>query len=407
MKHAKILLILISVLAVLFMMASYSQAVVRNYYIRAEVFDGETPTEFPGGSLLIVNPKWEFAPFANGDNSVGNLVHCIPGPAPCAIPEPFCTEVVSPGSGEAGGPIPNCAYSKVRYVEYTNETFQTRVPPPGATQDFPWGWLGVLGPIIRAEVGDIVNILFVNATAGPLEGNYGMHPHGFRYAKDSEGAHYFGVNSGPIVGAPGAGAQVGAGQSFPYTWEADVDSGPGLGETSSKVWWYHSHIDEPFETNLGLLGPSIIYRKGFAKKNPQGKITGAIDVDKEFVTAFFIFDEAGGDENGLMHGINGYFFGNLKGLVMNKNQKVRWHLLGMGNEVDLHTPHWHGKTVRVGNLQVGRRTDVIELLPATMVTAEMDANNPGEWLFHCHVADHINAGMITTWCTNGPGFSCD
>jgi len=25
------------------------------------------------------------------------------------------------------------------------------------------------------------------------------------------------------------------------------------------------------------------------------------------------------------------------------------------------------------------------------------ANNPGEWLYHCHVADHINAGMFTTF----------
>ena len=102
-----------------------------------------------------------------------------------------------------------------------------------------------------------------------------------------------------------------------------------------------------------------------------------------------------------MHGINGYIFGNLRGLVMKKGDKVRWHLLGMGNEVDLHTPHWHGKTVEVGGPRVARRTDVIELLPASMVTADMDADNEGEWLFHCHVADHINAGMLTTYRITG------
>jgi manganese oxidase len=169
---------------------------------------------------------------------------------------------------------------------------------------------------------------------------------------------------------------------------ADNGSGPGPGDPSSLVWWYHSHVNEPEETNLGLLGPIIITRRGMAR--PDGS---PIDVDREFVAAFFIFNELGGREPGLMHGINGYIFGNLRGLVMNNGQRVRWYLLGMGNEVDLHTAHWHGKTVRVGQ----HRTDVIELLPGSMVTVDMLADNPGTWLFHCHVADLIDAGMLTTY----------
>ncbi|WP_460034869.1 multicopper oxidase domain-containing protein [Methylothermus subterraneus] len=27
----------------------------------------------------------------------------------------------------------------------------------------------------------------------------------------------------------------------------------------------------------------------------------------------------------------------------------------------------------------------------------MVADNPGTWLFHCHVSDPIEAGMITRW----------
>jgi FtsP/CotA-like multicopper oxidase with cupredoxin domain len=147
-------------------------------------------------------------------------------------------------------------------------------------------------------------------------------------------------------------------------------------------------VNEPLETNLGLLGPIIITRRGMAR--PDGS---PIDVDREFVAAFFIFDELDGREPGLMHSINGYIFGNLRGLVMNSGQRVRWYLLGMGNEVDLHTAHWHGKTVRMGQ----HRTDVIELLPGSMATADMLADNPGTWLFHCHVADHIDGGMLTIY----------
>jgi FtsP/CotA-like multicopper oxidase with cupredoxin domain len=32
-----------------------------------------------------------------------------------------------------------------------------------------------------------------------------------------------------------------------------------------------------------------------------------------------------------------------------------------------------------------------------MVTADMTADNPGTWLLHCHVADHLNAGMVATY----------
>ena len=269
-------------------------------------------------------------------------------------------------------------FNKTRYIEYTDATFSVKKPQPE--------WLGILGPIIRAEVGDKVKVHFCNnSNFGPL----GMHPHGFRYIKDNEGASYTGVNSG----APeGAGAQIAPQTCFTYNWVADKESGPAKGDQSSKVWWYHSHINEPAETNASLLGPIIITRKGQAK--PDGSPIG---VDQEFVTAFFIFDELDGAEPGLMHSINGYIFGNLKGLIGNNKDKIRWHTLGMGNEVDLHTPHWHGKTVTIGSKKVARRTDVVNLLPATMITADMRADNPGEWVFHCHVSDHILGGMSTTY----------
>ena len=115
------------------------------------------------------------------------------------------------------------------------------------------------------------------------------------------------------------------------------------------------------------------------------------------MTAFFIFDELEGEEPGLMHAINGYIFGNLKDLVMHSGDRVRWYVLGMGNEIDLHSPHWHGKTVRVGGPQIGRRTDTVSLLPGSMITADMAADNPGEWMLHCHVSDHVAAGMLTSY----------
>lgn len=48
--------------------------------------------------------------------------------------------------------------------------------------------------------------------------------------------------------------------------------------------------------------------------------------------------------NVSLEGINGLLYGNLRGLVMRGGQKVDWYLLGMGNEVDLHTVHFHAET---------------------------------------------------------------
>ena len=317
------------VVGVIFVPSAAAQGTVRHYYIAAEdVF-------------------WDYAPTGR------DLIHSG------LIPKPWTNFT---------------RWRKTRYIEYTDGTFASRKPQPE--------WLGVLGPIIRAEVGDTVLVHFRNNASG----YYGMHPHGFRYTKDNEGAHYFGFDGTP----PGAGAQVPPGGSFTYTWVADEDSSPGPGDPSSLVWWYHSHVDEPAETNAGLLGPIIITRRGMARSSED---PSPRDVDREFITLFMVFDEAHGVERGLMHGINGYFFGNLPGLVMNRGDRVRWYLLGMGNEVDLHTGHWHGKTVQFHN----RRTDVIELLPGSMATADMTADNPGTWLYHCHVADHIDAGMIATY----------
>jgi manganese oxidase len=275
--------------------------------------------------------------------------------------------------GDAPVPTPWQRYTKwpmVRYIEYTDATFTTKKTQPA--------WIGMLGPVIRAVVGDTIKVHFRNRSDIPC----GMHPHGVRYDKHSEGAYYsFG----------GSGGYIEPGESHEYTWIADEGSGPGPADPSSLVWWYHSHVDEPEEVNRGLLGPIIITAAGMADSNAH-----PVDVDREFVNLYMIFNRDEDRERGLMHAINGYIFGNLPGLVMNQGDNVRWHVLGMGNELDLHTAHWHANTL----LMAGRRTDVVEVLPGSMRTADMHCTNPGTWLIHCHVGDHIHAGMGALYTVN-------
>ena len=208
---------------------------------------------------------------------------------------------------------------KTRFIEYTDGTFTTRKPQPI--------WLGILGPVIRAEVGDEVVVEFLNRSRR----GHDIHPHGLRYDKINEGSLYLPVAKGGFVGP---------GSRYTYHWFANETSGPGAGQPSSIVWWYHAHVDAGVEINAGLLGPIVVTAKG--KANPDGSPK---DVDREFIASFMVFDEMGGKREGLFYAINGFIFGNLPGLMMKQGEKVRWYLLGMGNEIDLHTPHWHGETV--------------------------------------------------------------
>lgn len=177
------------------------------------------------------------------------------------------------------------------------------------------------------------------------------------------------------------------------------------------MWMYHGHTDEVTDTYAGLMGPIEITRRGLAR--PDGSPS---DVDRELFVLFSVMNENQSpfleanirrfsrpphpkpddeefEESNLMHAVNGYVFGNEPMITMRRGERVRWYVMGMGTEVDLHTPHWHCNTVTVN----GMRMDVVSLLPATMVVADMVPDDPGIWLFHCHVNDHISAGMLTRY----------
>lgn len=290
-------------------------------------------------------------------------------------------------------------YIKALYREYTNASFTTLKPVPAA-----WQHLGLMGPAIHAEVGDTIVVVFKNNATFP----FSMHPHGVFYQKDSEGAPYSDGTSGNKKNDD----MVQPGNTHTYNWLVPERAGPGPMDPSSILWAYHSHTDEVADTNSGLIGPIIITRKGMAKPDGSPK-----DVDREFVTLFSVFDEnkslyldqnvqtfagdpasvnvddEGFGESNLMHSINGYVFGNgpLDAMTMKKGERVRWYVMGMGTEVDLHTPHWHGNTL----LWSGMRSDMVELLPMSMKVLDMQPDDVGTWLFHCHVNDHLSAGMVT------------
>jgi len=306
-------------------------------------------------------------------------------------------------------------YQKAIFREYTDSTFTTLKPRPPE-----WEHLGILGPLIRAQVGDTIVVKLRNNVEFPVS----LHPHGVFYDKDSEGAPYADNTSGSDKADDG----VPTGGTHTYIWPVPERAGPGPGDKNSVFWMYHSHTDEIADVNAGLIGPMIITANGQTRANglPEG-------VDRELIVAFNEISEnesyylreniqtytdrpdevivtkdpfgaialvtpdpTFAPELNLMATLNGYVYGNLPGLTMRVGEHVRWYLMGTTN-FEVHAPHWHGNTVLIQ----GRRSDVASLLTMGMIIADMEPDNPGIWLFHCHVGPHLAAGMSALYTVEG------
>jgi FtsP/CotA-like multicopper oxidase with cupredoxin domain len=285
---------------------------------------------------------------------------------------------------------------KIRYVQYTDATFATK-----SNISADWEHLAILGPLIRAEVGDTIEVTFRNRV--PAGGkSLSVHAHALFYTKANEGLD--GV-------APG--------QTKVYTWQATDRTGPGPKDPSAVLWLYHSHIDVLADYYTGLYGPILITRKGAAKSAADPTPT---DVQREFVVSLGIFDEtfshyiddnirtyapaaatlldpldADFQEANKKHTINGRMYNNVPGLTAVKGETVRWYVAGFGDEEDVHTAHWHAQTV----VEKGERKDVLDLLPAQTRTVEMIVDTVGSWQLHCHVQGHGNDGMQTQFEITG------
>lgn len=320
--------------------------------------------------------------------------------------EPFSgmsARYMEPGPGRVGR-----VWHKAIYREYTDSTFQTLTPRPPQ-----WEHLGILGPLIRAGVGDTIRVVFRNNASFAAS----VHPHGVFYRKDSEGAPY----SDSTGGADKADDGVPTGGTHVYTWLVPERAGPTPHEGSSAFWMYHSHVDDQADLAAGLIGPMIITARGASRADGTPN-----DVDRELVVAFLELDEnsspyfernyaqyarplpsrpgqppaAGTDTvfGVLVHGaatessfretMNGLSFGNLPGLTMRVGERVRWYLMA-STDFEFHAPHWHGNVVTIHDM----RSDVASLTSMEMVTADMVPDDPGTWLFHCHVSDHLRMGM--------------
>jgi FtsP/CotA-like multicopper oxidase with cupredoxin domain len=239
-------------------------------------------------------------------------------------------------------------FGTVVYRRYTkNWRRPTSRPMNGAGGD------GLNGPLIHARVGDRIRVHFKNLDM-LFHRPHSMHFHGVRYKPSSDGAYVPGFSGGDADVKPGK------------TWTYKLTAIKG----SQGVWPYHDHSPSMHESiDGGMWGMLSIL--GRHERRP----------DREFVVVFAPM--------GQFQTIDGRaFVGNSPVFTAFPGQLVQWDVMAMGSEH--HTFHVHGHRW----LENGVPRDTKTVGPAESFRIRWREEDPGTWLYHCHVETHMEQGMI-------------
>ncbi|XP_065756675.1 hephaestin isoform X9 [Phocoena phocoena] len=368
--------------------------------------------------------QWDYGPMGHDGSTGKNLRE----------PGSGSDKFFQKSSSRIGG-----TYWKVRYEAFQDETFQEKVQLEEDKH------LGILGPVIRAEVGDTIQVIFYNRASQP----FSIQPHGVFYEKDSEGTVY---NDGTFEIYCQAGSHREAGMRAIYnvsqcpghqansrqryqaariyyimaeemewdycpdrSWELEwhnqsekesyghifLSNKDGLLGSRYKKAVFREYTDGTFrvrrprtgsEEHLGILGPLI--------RGEVGDILTVVfknNASRPYsVHAHGVLESSTGWPLAAEPAINGKLYANLRGLTMYQGERVAWYMLAMGQDIDLHTVHFHAESFLYRSGE-SYRADVVDLFPGTFEVVEMVTSNPGTWLLHCHVTDHVHAGMETVF----------
>ncbi|CAB4936781.1 unannotated protein [freshwater metagenome] len=227
----------------------------------------------------------------------------------------------------------------------------------------PAGPAAIPGPTLECEVGDVLKVHVRNGLSARFEQAITLHPHGVRYTPEYDGAYMGDFTR--------AGGFIARGEEFTYAFEARPDS---VG-----VWPYHDHgPNHTMNTMRGLFGAIIVHAKGARRPDVQ-----------QVLFLHQLLPPTTGLERAFQC-INGRAYaGNTPTIRARVGQDVAIHAIGMDN--NFHDFHIHGhRWLQEG---IGPITDTPSVGPNETITARFTEDNPGRWLYHCHVFSHMDAGM--------------
>src|SRR5690349_11183219 len=234
---------------------------------------------------------------------------------------------------------------------------------PNKTIDL-WGFNGTApGPTIQVTQGDRVRIIVDNHLPEPTS----MHWHGFEIPHDMDG--------GPGISQD----SISPGGRFVYEFTLHQEG----------TYFYHSHM--AMQEMMGSLGAFIMHPKdAYAPR-----------VDKDFVVMLQEYavlpnntvpNSMNMEFNWLV--INGKAGPAITPLIVRLGDRVRIRIINLG--MDHHPIHLHGHTFYVTGTEGGRIPEPAWIPGNTVLVGvaqardiEFVANNPGAWMFHCHLPHHM------------------
>ncbi|HXJ92891.1 MAG TPA: copper oxidase [Terriglobia bacterium] len=240
---------------------------------------------------------------------------------------------------------------------------------PGALVD-AWGYNGnAPGPTIEVFQGDHVRIIVDNH----LPEATSMHWHGFEIPIAMDGM--------PGISQP----LIPPGGRFVYEFTL----------RQAGTFFYHSHM--AMQEMMGLIGLFIMH--------PREAYTPPVDKDFGIILQEWAILPNSSVPNTLSMEFNWLTMNGRCGpattpLVVKLGERVRIRFVNLG--MDHHPIHLHGNTFYVTGTEAGRvppaawtpaNTVLVGVAQARDV--EFEANNPGDWMLHCHMPHHMMNHMAS------------
>lgn len=98
--------------------------------------------------------------------------------------------------------------------------------------------------------------------------------------------------------------------------------------------------------------------------------------------------------SGYVNGINGVSFPDTAPIIVREGERLR---LKVANDTMMfHPMHLHGHTFQLVG-EGSARKDTVNVMPMSSVEFDIEADNPGQWLLHCHNTYHLVTGMATVF----------